>query len=81
MNAIFSLPEPGDETLNVEALIRITGAVRRDLQIEWLKKNRWHFSLNRGGDPIVGRLYANLKLSGVEAKAIVQSQDWEPDFK
>ncbi len=81
MNAIFALPEPGDETLSAEALARITGAARRDLQIEWLKKNRWHFNVNRGGDPIVGRLYANLKLSGVEVKMIVQPQAWEPDFK
>lgn len=80
MNAIFALPEPGDETLSSEALTRITGATRRDLQIAWLKQNRWHFSVNRGGDPIVGRLYANLKLSGVEVKTIVQAQPWEPDF-
>ncbi|WP_343633552.1 DUF4224 domain-containing protein [Roseateles sp.] len=78
MTAILPLPEPGDEILSVEALARLTGAVRRDLQIEWLKKNRWYFNLNRGGDPIVGRLYANLKLSGVEVKTIVQQSQWEP---
>lgn len=80
MNSILALPEPGEETLSVDAIVRITGATRRDLQIEWLKKNRWHFHVNRGGDPVVGRLYANLKLSGVEVKTIVQRQDWEPDF-
>ena len=80
MSPIFALPDPGDETLSSEAIARITGASRRDLQIEWLKRNRWHFSLNRGGDPIVGSLYANLKLSGVEVKTIVQTEPWEPTF-
>jgi hypothetical protein len=80
MTTLFNLPETGDETLTADALAKITGAARRDLQIEWLKKNRWHFTTNRSGDPIVGRLYANLKLSGIEAKTMLREEAWEPSF-
>ena len=66
MTTLFNLPDTGDETLTSEALAKITGGARRDAQLEWLKKNRWQHTNNRHGDPIVVRLYANLKLPGIE---------------
>jgi hypothetical protein len=80
MTTLFNLPETGDETLTSEALAKITGAARRDLQIEWLKKHKWQHTTNRGGDPIVGRLYANLKLAGIEPKTMLREESWEPAF-
>jgi|GEM_PF-411951 len=79
--ALLNIPTPGKDeiALTDDEVRRITGAGTRQLQIEWLTRNRWHFTLTRGGDPVVGRLYANLKMGGVEMATMAIDGAWEPD--
>jgi hypothetical protein len=78
MTAIFELHLPS-ETLASEELAEITGARINSGQIEWLTASGWRYHTNRAGRPIVGRLYARLKLAGIEASALT-TQTWQPDF-
>ena len=57
------------ELLMPEEIEKITGRARRDQQIIWLIGNNWRFTKNAAGAPIVGRLYARLKLSGIDLSA------------
>jgi hypothetical protein len=61
------------EVLEAEELHRITGRSRAREQILWLNENSWVYTLNAGGDPIVGRLYARFKLAGVELAHVALS--------
>ena len=78
MTAIFELPLPS-ETLNPDEIVEITGAKTCDGQRSWLDANRWKYHTNRAGRPIVCRMYARLKLAGIEASALTP-QAWAPDF-
>lgn len=78
MTAIFELPLPS-ETLASDELSEITGAKTHDGQRTWLDANRWKYHTSRAGRPIVGRMYARLKLAGIEASALTP-QAWAPDF-
>lgn len=79
MSAIFELSITS-ETLDDEEIGKITGAARKSDQIHWLDKNGWIFHKNRSGDPIVGRLYARLKLAGINPGALATQGGWVPDF-
>ena len=57
------------ETLAADELSEITGAKTHDGQRTWLDANRWKYHTNRAGRPIVGRMYARLKMAGIEAAA------------
>lgn len=61
MGAMFELTLPS-ETLDADELAEITGSKLRSLQMEWLAKNRWLYHVNRAGNPVVGRMYARLKM-------------------
>ncbi len=78
MTAVFELPLTS-ETLSPEEIVEITGSKVWDGQRGWLDTNRWKYHTNRAGRPIVGRMYARLKLSGIEASALAP-QTWQPDF-
>lgn len=80
MSTLLALPPPDELQLTAAELAGITGSPLARLQIEWLKANRWAHTLTRGGEPVVGRLYANLKLSGVEVKTMIQAEEWSPDM-
>lgn len=77
MSALLSLPAVDELQLSDAELERIIGASQPRLQIEWLREKGWAFTLTRAGRPVVGRLYANLKLSGVEVTTIVRSEGFE----
>ena len=79
MSAMFDL-QTADLTLTSDELAKITGHSRAQGVIDWLKANRWHHHINKAGQPVVGRLYATMKLSGVEVKNMVQSQAWTLDL-
>jgi len=64
MGAIFEMSLQS-ETLNADELQDISGAARKSDQVEWFKRNGWVFYLNRAGLPVVGRLYARMKLAGI----------------
>lgn len=69
MSAIFEL-SIASETLTADEVTTITGCLRRTDQVEWLTANDWAFHKNRAGDPIVGRLYARLKLARVDVELL-----------
>lgn len=58
------------ETLADEELALITGYQIPSKQIQWLTDNRWEFVLTGARRPIVGRVYARLKLAGVKPSAV-----------
>lgn len=57
---------PQSETLNQEELDAITGYQIPSRQIQWLSNNGWEYVLTGARRPIVGRIYARLKLAGVK---------------
>lgn len=79
MTAIFEIPI-SSEILQPEEIATITGCKARRDQIEWLTKNGWTNHANKAGAPIVGRLYARLKLSGINPAALGTASGWAPDF-
>jgi hypothetical protein len=77
---LIGLPQADALQLNADELAALTGTPQTALQLEWLRANGWAHTLTRAGKPVVGRLYANLKLSGVEVATIVQPSAWQPNF-
>lgn len=68
------------ETLSVEEVEAISGCGRKNDQIKWLQQNGWTFIKNRSGAPIIGRLYARLRLSGINPASLVSTPAWTPDL-
>lgn len=69
------------ETLTDEELATITGYQIPSKQIQWLTENHWEFVLTGARRPIVGRVYARLKLSGVKPSAVnVVTETWSLDL-
>ena len=58
------------ETLAEEELAIITGYQIPSKQIQWLIENHWEHVLTGARRPIVGRVYARMKLAGVEPSAV-----------
>lgn len=79
MTAIFEMPL-ASETLSDEELIEITGARRASDQVDWLTANGWKFVKNRRGEPRVGRLFARLKLAGINPATVASQGGWTPDL-
>ncbi|WP_229751385.1 DUF4224 domain-containing protein [Undibacterium terreum] len=75
---MFEIPI-ATETLTHEEIQEISGSARRSDQIAWLQLNGWTFLKNRAGDPIVGRLYARLKLAGINPSSLGASTSWSLD--
>jgi hypothetical protein len=57
------------ETLTDEELATITGYKTASFQRQWLASNHWEFVLTGAQRPVVGRVYARLKLAGVKPTA------------
>ncbi|MBT9521917.1 MAG: DUF4224 domain-containing protein [Dechloromonas sp.] len=54
------------EALGAHEIARITGyALERD-QVKWLTNNKWRFHLGGDGRPVLGRMYARLRLCGID---------------
>lgn len=81
MDALFHLPAVNETLLSDKELAQISGAGTKALQVQWLRENGWKFSTTRHGEPRVGRLYANLKLGGLELANVLTYQDetWQPN--
>ena len=60
------------EHLSLDELREIAGASRKSRVIAWLEANRWTYSKNANGEPIVGRLYARYKLAGMAIPSSVE---------
>jgi hypothetical protein len=80
MSAIFEMPIPS-ETLEPDEVEKISGCSQRAAQIEWLKRHDWVFVKNHAGVPIIGRLYARLKLAGINPAALAapEASGWRLD--
>lgn len=69
------------ETLADEELATITGYQIPSKQIQWLTDNRWEFVLTGAHRPVVGRVYARLKLAGVKPSAVnAVTETWSLDL-
>lgn len=69
------------ETLNDEELVAITGYRLACKQIIWLNNNGWKYVLTRARRPVVGRVYARLKLAGVKPSSTNSTTDtWTLDL-
>ncbi|WP_423600942.1 DUF4224 domain-containing protein [Roseateles sp. MS654] len=80
MQALLNLPSVDQLQLTEAELEGVAGSPQYRLQIEWLKANGWAFTLTRAGRPVVGRLYANLKLANIDTAAMAPSTEWSPDL-
>ena len=79
MTAVFEMPL-ASETLTGEEVQQITGCGRRGDQVAWLQAAGWAYVTNRAGEPVVGRLYARLRLAGITPSALMATGGWAPDF-
>lgn len=69
------------ETLADEELATITGYLLPSKQIQWLSINGWQYVLTGARRPIVGRVYARLKLAGVKPSATnAVTETWSLDL-
>lgn len=69
------------ETLADGELATITGYQIPSKQIQWLTNNRWEFVLTGARRPIVGRVYARMKLAGVKPSAVNPvAETWSLDL-
>ena len=57
------------ETLSEDELVTITGYKTPSFQRQWLTRNEWKYVLTGAQRPVVGRVYARLKLAGVKPSA------------
>lgn len=69
------------ETLTGEELATITGYQTSSKHIQWLTNNHWEFVLTGARRPIVGRVYARMKLAGVQPFAVkAVAEAWTLDL-
>lgn len=69
------------EFLDEGEVARITGYQIPSKQIAWLANNGWQYALTRARRPIVGRVYARLKMAGVKPNATnATSETWTLDL-
>lgn len=70
------------ETLADDELATITGYQLPSKQIQWLLENHWEHVLTGARRPIVGRVYARLKLAGVKPSAVnAVAETWTLDLR
>ncbi|WGK88065.1 DUF4224 domain-containing protein [Pseudomonas migulae] len=74
----FQLPS---ETLTEDELAAITGYKIPSCQRQWLTRNAWEYVLTGAHRPVVGRVYARLKLAGVKPSATnAVAETWSLDL-
>ncbi len=74
-----------NEILSDEELAELTGYKARAYQRRWLIDRQWVFVESRGKRPLVGRMYARMKLGMVSTAAadpnpVPAVPAWTPDF-
>ena len=73
--------QPSSETLTEEELAAITGYKIPSCQRRWLTLNAWEYVLTGAHRPVVGRVYARLKLAGVSPSATnAVAETWSLDL-
>lgn len=77
-NNVFEIQS---EILTEQELATITGYQIPSCQKRWLIANGWQHVMTGSGRPVVGRLYARLKLAGVKPSATnATSEAWSLDL-
>ncbi|MOA31849.1 hypothetical protein D3C78_1530280 [compost metagenome] len=66
MRGVETIMELQSETLIEDEIAAITGYQIPSKQISWLANNGWQYTLTGARRPVVGRVYARLKLAGVK---------------
>ena len=80
MNSESTLQLPS-ETLTEDELTAITGYKIPSCQRQWLTRNAWEYVLTGAQRPVVGRVYARLKLAGVKPSATnAVAETWSLDL-
>lgn len=82
---IGQLQQRGDsdssEILSSADLVEITGFKTPSRQLEWLIANKWQHVLTGANRPVVGRVYARLKLAGVKPSTTnAVAEPWSLDL-
>lgn len=73
--------EMPSEFLAADEIATITGYQTASRQIQWLAHNGWQYCLTGARRPIVGRVYARLKLAGVKPNATnTVAETWTLDL-
>lgn len=73
--------EHTSEFLDENEVTRITGYQIPSKQIAWLANNGWQYTLTRARRPVVGRVYARLKMAGVKPNmANATTETWTLDL-
>lgn len=67
------------ELLADDELAAITGYKTPSKQREWLSAERWIFHTTRAGRPVVGRVYARMRLAGIAPKS-APAETWSLDL-
>lgn len=73
------------EILSDDEFVDLTGYKQRAHQRKWLKDRSWVLIESRGGRPLVGRMFARMKLGMVNAAVAdpippPARPAWTPDF-
>ena len=73
------------EILSDEELANITGYKARAYQRRWLNDRQWLYVESRGKRPLVGRMYARMKLgvitpTNITPTPLPAAPAWTPDF-
>ena len=69
------------EILAEDEISAITGFKLARSQINWLNQHGWHYELTGARRPVVGRVYARLKLAGVKPNgANAVAETWTLDL-
>lgn len=69
------------ETLTEDELAAITGYKTPSFQRQWLARNAWEHVLTGAQRPVVGRVYARLKLAGLKPSSTnAVAETWSLDL-
>ena len=73
------------EILSEDELADLTGYKHRGYQRQWLKDRHWFFIESCGGRPLVGRMFARMKLGIISPSLATPNPPpaapaWTPDF-
>jgi hypothetical protein len=69
------------EFLSDDELTTVTGYKIPSFQRQWLQRNAWEHVLTAAQRPVVGRVYARLKLAGVKPSATnAVAETWSLDL-
>ncbi|KTT24225.1 hypothetical protein SB14R_10260 [Pseudomonas oryzihabitans] len=69
------------EFLDSEELATLIGRKSKAAQRAWLDARGWRYEINAAGRPVVGRVYARLKLAGVKPNATnAVAETWTLDL-